>query len=391
MEEFMSVRKKRRKRRKRRISRKTELRIKIGSFIILCLACVCAGIWYFANSTIYSLAAVTRISLVGYESKGYVKAEIDDSSLTEDELALKEVLDTVEIDFSKEDNLSNGEQIEILYSYDEDLAEELGVRISDAKTTFTVTDLPEAETISLEQLFADAELLLEGNSPALTAQVVNNSNHPYIKTMEFAIRNPKEFYKKGDVIVVDAVFDEQAAIDYRYEIEKGKDGYCKEYVLDNIDTYVMNYEQITDEMLETLINDGMQRFTDANEYGLRIFSEAGCMPIWVNKKTTFEWKNPYVISAYFNAAKEDVMGTVGEFMNDIKIVYGVTLTQADGVSCDAEIVVRYNGIMEKADGSIDLALESGSMISASHKDKFIKDIVRNSSTQENYESTKILQ
>lgn len=379
------------KRRKRRISRKTELRIKIASFVLVCLAGAGIGIWYFTSSTIYSLAAVTKLSLVGYDSKGYVKAEIDDSSLTEEEQALKEVLDTVEINFSKENNLSNGEQIEILYTYDEALAEELDVKISDATTTFTVENLPQAEQITLEKLFEDIEIQFEGTSPALTAEVINNSSHPYIQTMEFVIRSPKEFYKKGDVIVVDAVFDEKEAIDYRYAIEKGSDGYSKEYPIENIDTYLMDYEKITDDMLDTLIQAGTECFTDANEYGLRIFSEAGCMPIWINKKTTFEWENPYVISAYFNMAKEDAMATAGEFMNDIKLVYGVTLMQADGVSCDAEIVVRFNGIMEKADGSIDLAIESGSMISASHKDKFIKDIVRNKYAEDNYESVKILE
>lgn len=379
------------KRRKRIISRKVELRIKIASFIIICLAGIGVGIWYFTNSTIYSLAAVTKISLVGYDSKGYVKAEIDSSSLTEEEESLKEVLETVEIGFSKEDNLSNGEQVEILYTYDETLAEELGVRISDAKTTFTVESLPAAERISYEQLFEDVEVRLEGTSPVLTAQVINNSEHPYIKTMDFLIRESKEFYEKGDVIIVEAIFDEQEAIDYQYAVESGASGYCKEYPVENIDTYVMNPELITDEMLDTLTLAGTECFVDANEYGLRIFSEANCMPIWINKKTTFEWRNPYVISAYFNAAKENAMATAGEYINDIKIVYGVTLTQADGVSCDAEIVVRFNGIMEKADGTIDLALESGSMISASHKDKFIKDIVRNTYTEENYESVKILE
>ena len=376
---------------KRRISRKTELRIKIASFIIICLAGLGVGIWYFTSSTVYSLAAVTKISLVGYDSKGYVKAEIDDSSITEEEQALREVLQTVEIDFSRKDNLSNGEEVEILYTYDEALAEELKVKISDATTTFTVENLPQAEVISYEQLFEDVEIVLEGTSPVLTAELVSNSTHPYIQTMDFSIRNPKEFYKKGDVIVVDVVFDEQEAIDYRYEVEAGPNGYFKEYPIENIDSYVMDYTMITQEMLDEYVQAGTACFTDANEYGLRIFSEAGCMPIWVNKKTTFEWKNPYVISAYFNVAKEDVMAGAGAYINDIKIVYGVTLTQADGVSCDAEIVVRFNGIMEKADGSIDLALDSGEMISASHKDKFIKDIVRNKNTQDNYQSIKILE
>lgn len=379
------------KRRKRRISRKTELRIKIASFIIVCLVGIGVGIWYFAYSTVYSLAAVTKISLVGYDSKGYVKAEIDDSTLTQEEQAFKEVLDTVEIGFSKEDNLSNGEQVEILYSYDEALAEELDVKISDATTTFTVENLPQAEMITYEQLFSDVEIVFEGTSPVITAEVVNNSTHPYIQTMDFVIRSPKEYYQKGDVIIVDALFDEHEAIDYRYAVEAGADGYCKEYPLENIDTYVMDPEVITEEMLDTLVKAGTECFTDANEYGLRIFSEANRMPIWINKKTTFEWKNPYVISAYFNVAKENAMATAGEYINDIKIVYGVTLIQADGVNCDAELVVRFNGIMEKADGSIDLALDSGTMISASHKDKFIKDIVRNKNTADDYESTKILE
>ena len=97
-----------------------------------------------------------------------------------------------------------------------------------------------------------------------------------------------------------------------------------------------------------------------------------------------------MISMYFNTATEEAIGDVGVRVNDVKIVYGVTLTQADGVSCEAEVVVRFDGLIEKADGSIDLALDSGSMISASHKDEFIKDIVRNTHSDEQYEYERIL-
>ena len=142
-------------------------------------------------------------------------------------------------------------------------------------------------------------------------------------------------------------------------------------------------------MIDTLIKEGTECFTDANEYGLRIFSEAALLPIWVNKKTTFTWQNPYVISMYFNTAKEEALGMTGVMVNDVKIVYGVTLTQANGVNCSAEIVVRFNGLIEKADGTIDLALDSGTMISASHKDKYIKDIVHNAYADEQYNSERI--
>ena len=70
--------------RKRRISRKTELRIKIASFIILCLAGIGVGIWYFANSTVYgsdktkafsSLAVSAGVSTYGVEFLFGVKVQ----------------------------------------------------------------------------------------------------------------------------------------------------------------------------------------------------------------------------------------------------------------------------------------------------------------------------
>ncbi len=380
---------KRKKYRRRRINRNVELAVKIGLFF----ACVAAGIvglfFYFGKEDV-KLSELTKISLVGYDSEGWIKAELDGAEVMAEVPQVQKLLDTVEMEFSMEEHLSNGDTVEITYTYDEELAEELDIRVSDNPSVLTVENLPQAENISLEDLFADVELIFEGTAPALSAVVENKSEHPYIKTMDFVIRDAKEYYKKGDTIIVDAVFSEEDAIAYRYAVEKGADGYSKSYVLDGIDSYLTSADQLTEEARDTLIEEGSQCFTDANEYGLRIFSEAGCMPIWVNKKTTFTWKNPYVISMYFNTATDEAIGDTGIMVNDVKIVYGVTLTQADGVSCDAEIVVRFDGLIEKADGTIDLALDSGTMISASHKDKFIKDIVHNTYVDEQYDSERIL-
>lgn len=377
------------KRRRRRMNRNLELAMKLTLFVI-CIAVGVWGIWNFTMREEVTLADLTKISLIGYDSEGMIQVELDGSEVMEEIPEIQQVLDTVEMDFSKEEHLSNGDTVEITYSYDEELAEELDIHLGDSPSVLTVADLPQAETISLEELFADVELIFEGTAPALQISVQNNSEHPYIKTMDFSIKNAKEYYKKGDEITVEAVFSQEDAIAYRYAIEKGEAGYCKSYSLDTIDSYLTSAEQLSEEAINTLIAEGQNCFTDANEYGLRIFSEAGCMPIWINKKTTFTWKNPYVISMYFNTATEEAYSDTGVMVNDVKIVYGVTLTQADGVSCDAEIVVRFDGLTEKADGTIDLALESGSMISASHKDKFIKDIVHNSDSDEKYDTERIL-
>lgn len=380
---------KRKKYRRRRINRNVELAIKISLFFVCVAVGIAGAVFYFGKEDI-KLSELTKISLVGYDSEGWIKAELDGSEVMAEVPQVQQLLDTVEMEFSMEEHLSNGDTVEITYTYDEKLAEELDIRVGDNPSVLTVENLPQAENISLEDLFADVELVFEGTAPALSVVVENNSEHLYIKTMDFVIRDAKEHYKKGDTIIVDALFSEEDAIAYRYAIEKGADGYSKSYALDGIDSYLTSADQLSEEARDTLIEEGSKCFTDANEYGLRIFSEAGCMPIWVNKKTTFTWKNPYVISMYFNTATDEAIGDTGIMVNDVKIVYGVTLTQADGVSCDAEIVVRFDGLIEKADGTIDLALDSGTMISASHKDKFIKDIVHNTYVDEQYDSERIL-
>ncbi len=377
------------RRRRRRINRNLELKIKFA-FVFLCIVAGITGTGFYFNKENIKLSELTKISLFGYDSEGYIEVELDATAVSAEVPDIQRLLDTVEMEYSEKEKLSNGDVVEITYTYDEELAKQLDIRISDAPAVLTVENLPQAEEISLEDLFADVELVYEGTAPALSITVVNQSEHPYIQTMDFVIRDEKEFYRKGDSVVVEAIFSEEDAINYRYHIEKGTDGYSKMFSLDDIDSYLTSADQLSEEDREKLIEEGTKCFTDANEYGLRIFSEAGCMPIWVNKKTTFTWKNPYVISMYFDTATESALGNAGILVNDVKIVYGVTLTQANGVSCDAEIVVRFDGLIERADGTIDLALDSGSMISASHKDKFIKDIVRNTYADDQYTSERIL-
>ena len=65
-----------------------------------------------------------------------------------------------------------------------------------------------------------------------------------------------------------------------------------------------------------------------------------------------------------------------------------TLMQADGLSCEARVVVRFTNLMRDADGNYDLALDSGKIIAASYSNAKIKDFV-NSEYDEEYQSQKI--
>ena len=108
----------------------------------------------------------------------------------------------------------------------------------------------------------------------------------------------------------------------------------------------------------------------------------------LNKKTTFVWSSPSYISSYLAVLKEDKYGKTGTHMNDIKLCFESVISQADGAACKAEVVVWFKDIVVKDDGTVDLKLDSGEIISADRRDSHIKALVRNE-IDEDYESTKL--
>lgn len=127
---------------------------------------------------------------------------------------------------------------------------------------------------------------------------------------------------------------------------------------------------------------------DANEFGLRIFMDAGIMYTTDNKQYTFRFSNPYFISAYFTTINEEYMGQVGTHVNDVKIVYETNIVQSDGQSTSAEAVVIFRNIVKHADGTVTVDFSDAELISVSRRDAQIKNLVR-STDDPQYTATKI--
>lgn len=375
------------KRRKRKISRKAELRCKVA-LSVAAVAALGIYIFWYTGLTKVNFDKLSVVKVRGYDSNGAATVVLEQEKEIEKHPELKEFFASVEVEVSKAEKLTNGETIEVKYLYDAELAKEKGILVTGDHKTVTVADLPEAERITFEELFRDVEVTWEGISPLIVPVVENKSNHEFLKYVSYEVQGEKEYYKNGEEVVLKAVFDPQDAEDRLYAIDKGEDNYTRVYTAEAEEHYLTDVSRISDEILETLTEEGVKHFQDANQYGLRIFSEANCMPIWEGKKTTFTWENPYFISAYFTTASEEAMGSMETHVNDVKLVYGVTLMQADGVNCDAELVVQFTNLKENADGTIDLALDSAKMISATHKDKFIKELVNNKNNDK-YRSERI--
>lgn len=372
------------------IKRLKRRRAKVLTCTILVFLLLVAGIT-FGSIYIYKNVTMTKIDLreyttltyTGYNSQGTLHAQIKGDGSFED------FFNTVEIDVSPNGNLSNGEEVILTYSFDQKMAKEQKLWISGTEKKVNMHGLPEATTISYEKLFSDVNVAWEGISPEVVVTVENKSNDEFIKTVDFVIEDEKEFYAKDDIVVIKAEFDEEQAKRHGYIVESGENGYQKEVVIDKVDEYLTDASCLTVDMVNQLDSNARALFGDANEFGLRIFCEAHLVPTYVNGSTTFQWINPDLISVYFNVlTDQSYLGQMGTRINDIKFVYDAAITQSDGVTSSAEAVVRYDNLIRRADGTIELNMESGRIISASGSDKNIKKMVNNQEEEE-YTSVKL--
>lgn len=348
------------------------------------LLCSAAGflLWYlsFENLSLENYVAVTYS---GYNTEGTARVSLQEPR------EYKSFLKTVEVRLlSQNGNLKNGDVLDIRFIYDEEAAKANKFRIESDDCLVEVEGLPEGRQLTAEDLFRDIHISYEGIAPKLSVSVSNNSTDPFLQTISYRIPEQKTYYDVQDTFTVEAVFSEEDAIVNEYIVPSSEEDCRKEFQIDGADRYLRDTSRISQEQIDTLNEKAASLFGDASEYGLRIFSEANLMPIWVNGKTTFVWSNPRLISVYLNKLKPEYFETEQSHNNDIKLVYMATLSQADGVACDAEVVVQFTDLIEKADGTFDLALDSGRIIAASYRNSHIRDLVNDTYARE-YEAEKL--
>ena len=359
-------------------------------FILIAALTVCIAMisfaWYFSFTTL-DMKKYISVSYSGYNTHCTVTPHVN--ALGENSAFLGTVNCKVEMDEGRENGkIQNGDVVTIRSVYDKKVAGKWKIRVKNEEFKVDISGLEDGQEVSGEELFENVVLIYDGIAPELSVQIENKNTDEFLRNISYEIEEEKKFYDIGDIIHVKANITEEEAIQNGYAIEQGENGYEKEYTIESQERYLRDIGDLTEDNLKELNQTGAKLFGDAKEYGLRIFSEANLMPIWVNNKTTFTWTNPRLISAYFNVLKPEYFGVTEVHDNDVKLVYMATLLQADGVSCQAEVVVRFTDLLKKADGTLDLSLDSAKIIAASYKKKNIKELV-NDAYNEDYESTEI--
>lgn len=377
-----------RRRRMTKRRRTIQLCVRAGAGV-LAIAAVCLGIYFliFAGYTRIDIRDYTTASLYGYNGHGSLDIQV--SPIPGEE----EFFDTLQIQYDNSNNLSNGDEVKITYSYDNDIAKRLGLKVKGKSEYVTVKNLPEAKPVSYEELFADVKVTFEGVAPLVTATLENTSTDELLSNISYEIDNPKDFYDIGDVVTVKAIFDEEAVRQNAYEIEPGTNGYQKDYIVENVDRYITDVSELPPELLQEMKDNAETLFGtapgDANEFGLSVFCDAGIRyDLDADGKYTFRYTGSSFISAYFNTVTDEFLGENGTHVNGVMLVYDTGIKQSTGESVAAEAVVVYTNIVEHTDGTVDLDIDSGYITSCSRSDKNIKELVH-ANGDEKYNSVKI--
>ncbi len=343
----------------------------IEAFVIMAAMGLLIGFMLWHNSyTSIRISDFVSLNLSGYDHYGSAELSI----YGEPEFA--PFWSTVTATVDKTENLSNGDELTISYTFDEAAAKECRLKVDAADAVITVEGLTEPTVVDNDMVFSGLNITQSGISPKISLEIENTSDDPFVSALTYYEESGSSFFANGDKALIKAEIPEELLESHAYVL--GQDEYVYEYETRTDESYVMSADLITDDVLKTLEQFGYDLIyaADANEYGLRIFQqEAHIQPVFKGNKTTFEWSGPYVISAYFHSVTDSGIEMVENHANDVQIVYGVTIRQADGKSCMAEVVVQFTNIVERADHTLDLSADLGRIVSATYRDKNIKKLV----------------
>jgi len=267
--------------------------------------------------------------------------------------------------------LKNGDVVTLSFQCDEELAKKLRIEIEAEPTEFTVQGLQNGKVVTKEELFEHVSVSFSGISPEAKIAIINTSEDPFLKTVDFFVEIYQENYEIGERVSVQAFWDAEQALLQGYDIKADVTDCKKEYIVENVDQYITRADQIPPEVLDAVIAKGATLFTNGNDYGQRIFSEAHLNVSWTGGKTHFVWGTPSLLSIYFKALKPDVTDLTGKDYNDLDVIYLAPISQDDGVACKAEAVVRLSNLILRADGTYDMDAEKTRFISASYNNSSI--------------------
>lgn len=288
--------------------------ITVGVVCVLIIAIVAIAVVLSQPVTI-DLDQLVEVNFTGYNTVGTATASIDyeqyDQQLSEalnvepEELYLSleysACTNAFQISLNKASNLSNGDEVTVSITYDNESIKDYKVQFSGESLSFTVEGLDELEEIDP---YEGLEVTFGGISPDGYVDYVYTGTSPYVSERSFIVDKDSNL-KNGDTVTISIEsYNEQIAAQSGYRLTETS----KAFTVEGLDEYVQSYSEIPEEFLEYAKEEAQDTI---NAYVAREYSEE--CPL-----TPIEYAG-YI----FNVAKE---GKDADWFNELYIIYRGTVS-----------------------------------------------------------------
>lgn len=199
------------------------------------------------------------VNVEGYNTLGYVySCSIDENAFTKkvlgsdsQELDAEEISKVyalvrgINLSADNETNLSNGDEIVVNISYDNEIAHEYGIKLTGDTYTFKVSGLEELQDYNL---FEDLEVYFSGVEP--NVKVYYEVNNDMIDYSLFTV-DKTDGLKNGDIVTITYIGSETDLAWYGYRITK----LSEQYTCEGVATYVTKATDLEDSIFDKMKND----------------------------------------------------------------------------------------------------------------------------------------
>lgn len=268
-----------------------------------------------------------------WEQEALEKSGVEDTDDISSMADTLEIESAVSFEVYPNENLSNGDEVIVKAVYDNKEVEKYKIKFTGNEKKFTVSGLPEIQTIDL---FEKVEVTFDGIAPYVTA-TINKGNAEMPVYTNFEIDKNRDL-NIGDIVTVTAKYDENTLSQSGYQAKSSS----KEFKVGNMAKYVTDINEIPEDMMKKM----QKQMEDA--------MKAYVADKWAEEESM---SGMNFMGTYLLNPKE---GRLGEPMHYLYLVYKIDVKNSEG-SFSYYTYCQFRNMIILEDGTCSLDLSDYQM------------------------------
>lgn len=204
----------------------------------------------------FSLAKYAIVNIEGLDGRATARASVDELGLrnalsygkdSADVSRYDSWIESLSATLDRDRELKNGDEIVVTISYDEKLAQKLGIKVDRSSRTIKVSGLASG---SKADAFKDIKVVTGGISPYVYVNCINESTDEYLSSLQYDVSKSAGL-AIGDEITITCRADEKNAAENGVYFEE----LTKTYRIEQADKYIDEPQEADTEILKTLADE----------------------------------------------------------------------------------------------------------------------------------------